>query len=73
VVVRDIPPNTVAAGNPARVVKTLDPDGPFRRRSFWFSDHSRLRRDIDAFDRAMLAGNTLGGWLRYLINPRPGD
>jgi hypothetical protein len=55
------------------VVKTLDPDGPFRRRSFWFSDHTRLRRDIDAFDRAMLAGNTLGGWLRYLINPRPGD
>jgi acetyltransferase-like isoleucine patch superfamily enzyme len=73
VVVRDIPPNTVAAGNPARVVKTLDPDGPFIRRSQWFADSSGFRRDIDAFDRAMLGGNTLGGWLRYMLNPRRGD
>ena len=73
VVVRDIPANAVAAGNPARVVKTLDPQGPFIRRSHWFADRSSLRRDIDAFDRAMLAGNTVGGWLRYLLNPRRGD
>jgi carbonic anhydrase/acetyltransferase-like protein (isoleucine patch superfamily) len=73
VVVRDIPANTVAAGNPAQVVKTLDPDGPFVRRSQWFDDPAGLHRDIDAFDRAMLAGNTFGGWLRYLLNPRRGD
>lgn len=73
VVVRDIPANTVAAGNPARVVKALDPEGPFVCRSQWFDDPAGLHRDIDAFDRAMLGGNTLGGWLRYLVNPRRGD
>jgi len=73
VVVRDIPANVVAAGNPAQVVKTLDANGPFVRRSRWFADSAGLRRDIDAFDRAMLGGNSLAGWLRYLITPRQGD
>ncbi len=73
VVVHDIPANVVAAGNPARVVKPLDPAGPFVRRSRWFADATGLRQDIDAFDRAMLGGNTLAGWLRYLIRPRRGD
>jgi acetyltransferase-like isoleucine patch superfamily enzyme len=73
VVVRDIPANTVAAGNPARVVKTLDPNAPFVRRSHWFANAAGLRRDIDTFDRAMLGGNTLSGWLRYLVSPRQGD
>jgi acetyltransferase-like isoleucine patch superfamily enzyme len=73
VVVSDIPANAVAVGNPARVVKTLDPNGPFIRRSSWFADPSGLRRDIDAFDRAMLGGNSLASWLRYVIRPRQGD
>ena len=73
VVVHDIPANVVAAGNPARPVKTLDPQKPFVRRSSWFADPASLRRGIDAFDRAMLGGNTAGKWLRYLITPRRGD
>ena len=73
VVTRDLPANVVAAGNPAQVVRRLDPDGPFVRRSAWFADPGGLRRDIDEWDRAMMAGNSLGGWLRYLLAPRRGD
>ncbi len=73
VVVRDVPANVVAAGNPAQVVKTLDANGPFVRRSSWFADSAALRQGLEAFDRAMLAGNSLGLWMRYLVNPRRGD
>ncbi|MGD9252017.1 MAG: acyltransferase [Desulfobacterales bacterium] len=73
VVVEDIPPNVVAAGNPARVVKTLDPDRPIKARREWFADPVRLQRDFQVWDRALLEGNTLAGWIRYLLRPTRND
>ncbi len=73
VVVEDIPANVVAAGNPARVVKTLDPDRPFKTRREWFADPVRLRRELQVWDRALLEGNTLAGWIRYLLRPTRND
>lgn len=73
VVVRAIPENTVAVGNPARVVKVLDPETPFARRSEWFADPAALRSAIDFIDRRNLEGNTLFHWLRTLLFPRPSD
>ncbi|MFZ5571872.1 MAG: acyltransferase [Thermodesulfobacteriota bacterium] len=73
VVVGDIPPNTVAAGNPARVVKDLDTREKFVTREHFFSDPESLNRQIDELDRAMLTGNTLRGWMRALFFPRQGD
>jgi acetyltransferase-like isoleucine patch superfamily enzyme len=73
VVVKDIPANTVAAGNPARPVKDIDPDGPFTTREQLFADPAALFRTLDAFERQLLSGNTTLGWLRYLLFPRPGD
>jgi acetyltransferase-like isoleucine patch superfamily enzyme len=73
VVVHDVPANVVAAGNPARVVRELDPDATFTRRGDWYADPARLGRDFREWDRALLRGNTWGGWLRYLLAPRPGD
>ena len=64
VVTRDVPPNSVAAGNPARVVRTLDPAGPFSPRALLFEGPVRydaLKRD---YDQTRLAGNTLRQWLR---------
>lgn len=69
VVVRDIPPNVIAGGNPARVVKQLDPDAPIVRRQNWFADPEQLNREIDDLDRQNLAGNTVLGWLRSVIKP----
>jgi acetyltransferase-like isoleucine patch superfamily enzyme len=73
VVVDDVPPNTVAAGNPARVVKTLDPERPLRTRGDWYADPPKLLHELQVWDRALLQGNTYRGWLRYLWKPRRGD
>lgn len=73
VVVNSIPPNTVAAGNPARVVKQLDPDRPLRTRAHWYADPHTLNRQFQDWDRAVMAGNSLWGWLRYLLMPKKGD
>lgn len=69
VVVNSVPPNVVVAGNPARVVKSLDSDETFTTRAQWFSDPSRLFEAFDEWDRALLRGNTLLGWLRSIIAP----
>jgi acetyltransferase-like isoleucine patch superfamily enzyme len=73
VVVDDVPPNVIAAGNPARVVKALDPDRPLKTRREWFADPARLSRDFRVWDRALLKDNTLGHWLRYLVRPNCDD
>ena len=73
VVVNSVPPNAIAAGNPARVVKSLDPEKPITTRAEWFSDPDRLFEELDQWDRAMLRSNTLLGWLRSLLSPAKGD
>jgi len=67
VVVDDVPPNTVAAGNPAKVVKTLDPEKRITTRAHWYSDPARLVEEFDEWDRALLEGNTIQGWLRSVL------
>jgi acetyltransferase-like isoleucine patch superfamily enzyme len=69
VVSGDIPANVVAAGNPARIVKRLDPEKPLVKRAEWFADPVRLNRQIDQMDREMLKKNSLFGWLRHLLFP----
>ncbi|HDP25876.1 MAG TPA: acyltransferase [Deltaproteobacteria bacterium] len=69
VVIRDIPPNTVAAGNPAVPVRTLDPNIPLKTRADWFSNPMKLAHDIEEIDRDMLRGNTLLGWLTSVMFP----
>ena len=73
IVVDPVPTNCVAAGNPARVVKRLDPKETFTTRAQFFSDPARLSRDFMAWEQAMLRGNTLFGWLRHLLFPARGD
>ena len=73
VVVKDIPPNTVAAGNPARVVKELDPAMKFTTRGDWFADPVTLAKKFRKIDKSMLEGNTFLGWFRAALFPRKGD
>jgi len=72
VVTRDVPPNTIAAGNPARAIGELDPTLPSSRR-----EHLFAFRPYDEFkaehDRARLAGNTLADFVRARVWPRRSD
>lgn len=73
VVTGAIPANTIAAGNPARVIKTLDPQEKITTRDSWFSDPARLSGEIDRLDRSNLKNNTLFRWVRHVLFPRAGD
>ncbi len=69
VVTRDVPPNVVVAGNPAKVVKELEPDRDFVTRMDYFAEPAELERYWDAFDRETLAGNSFWRWLWSVLYP----
>jgi len=74
VVVDPIPSNAIAAGNPARVVKRLDPRMKLTTRAEWFAGLSGLGKEaINRKDRERLSGNTFLGWLRSILAPQNGD
>lgn len=73
VVASDIPDNVIAAGNPARVVKPLDPDRDITTRATLFADPAALALEMDKIDRYVLQKNGWLGWLRVLLFPRVGD
>lgn len=70
VVTGDIPANVIAAGNPARVVKSLDPDREMITRKQRYSDTDKMTRMLESVEREFLAENTLAGWLRHLLFPK---
>ncbi len=69
VVTRDIPDNVIAAGNPAKVIKKLDPKEPMRTRGEWYADPKKLARDFVIIDKDLMQGNTLFRWMRSVIFP----
>jgi acetyltransferase-like isoleucine patch superfamily enzyme len=73
VVVRDVPPNVVAAGNPADVLRQLDSNRYVGTRADWFSDPEKLACQFDEIDRDILKDNTIFGWMRSRLFPRRGD
>jgi acetyltransferase-like isoleucine patch superfamily enzyme len=73
VVTQDVPANTVVAGNPAVVVKQLDPELGFVTRGDYFADPEALERYIDSVEREVLAGNGFFNWLRTVIWPNDRD
>lgn len=73
VVTRDVPANVVAAGNPARVVKELDPDAPMRTRMDLFAEPEVAAAFFEEAWRARHGGNTFLDWLRSRVAPGPAD
>jgi acetyltransferase-like isoleucine patch superfamily enzyme len=73
VVSRDIPANTIAAGNPAMVLKDLEPGRSIKTRAQWFADPATLAAQFDQIDRHFMKDNTWIGWFRSLLSPRRGD
>ena len=73
VVVKNIPANAIAAGNPAAVIRYLDAEKPLKSRSQWMAEPDKLTKFYDNVERVMREGNTLSGWLRTVFFPSKGD
>ena len=69
VVTRDVPANTVVAGNPAQVVKELDPTQPRYTRTDLYQDPHGAAAFYDRVDREVLSGNGLLRWLLSCVYP----
>jgi len=69
VVTRDVPANVVVAGNPAKVVRELDPERGFTTRMDYFSDPVELERFFDAINAQVLSGNSVWRWLWSVVYP----
>ncbi|PIE39408.1 MAG: acetyltransferase [Gammaproteobacteria bacterium] len=70
VVTRNIPANTVVAGNPAQVVKQLDAEKGYRTRADMYADPAGVWRFFDEVDQAVLKNNSLWRWLWSVLYPR---
>jgi serine acetyltransferase len=73
VVTKDVPANVIVAGNPARVVKELDPGQGFKTRADYFADPDSLERYYDGIERVLLGKNSVFNWLRALLFPTRRD
>lgn len=69
VVTSDIPTNAVAAGNPARVIRRLDPDRQIVTRKDRYGDTEKMTTVLETAEKDFLEGNTFLGWIRSLIAP----
>ncbi len=73
VVVKDVPDNVVVGGNPAKVIKTINPNRRMLKREMLFSQGEFYLQNQRDLDRYVLSGNTLWGWLRSLCFPSRND
>ena len=73
VVLKDVPANVVVGGNPASVLKNLDPDRPVKTRADWLAHPDVLAAEFDEIDRHLMEGNTWLGWFRSLLFPGKTD
>jgi len=73
IVTKDIPPNTIAAGNPAKIIKELDPDREIITRENLYQNPRELSKGFKELDKINLGRNTIFHWLRATIFPECGD
>ena len=67
VVVKDVPDNVVVGGNPAKIIKELDPDIEGTTRIKLFEDPEGLKNLYDQIDEYTLKSNTAINYLRSVF------
>ncbi|MGB1191309.1 MAG: acyltransferase [Pseudomonadales bacterium] len=70
VVTKDVPANTIVAGNPAVKVRDLDPQAEFKTRADFYADPIKLQKEFDTLNRLVLKDNSFWGWLFGLLWPK---
>ena len=70
VVIKDVPPNVIVAGNPAKIVKELDPSEKIVSRADMFSSPKELYDLYLEIDRISLKKNTLFRWIKSKFYPK---
>ena len=73
VVTQPVAANTVVAGNPARVIKTLNPNRRRLTREFLFTQQSDYWEQQDTIDAYFTLDNSVTHWLRTVIKPTNTD
>ena len=73
VVTKDIPANVIAAGNPARVIKPINPKRRMLKRELLFQNPEHYFYNQDQLDRYMLGKNSIWNWLRSMLKPTQQD
>ncbi len=68
VVTKDIPENSIYAGNPAKFIKNLNKE-EFNTRKDFFNDPKKLANDFDMLDRYNLKDNSFLNWIKSIIYP----
>ena len=69
IVVKDVPDNVIVGGNPAKIIKELDPNEEKVTRMDLFKDPVALEELYDYLDKIDLKQNHLFSWIRSLIFP----
>ena len=73
VVASDIPANVIAAGNPAREIRKLDPEQPLNRRETMFEDAEKYNKTMHYLHYLNHKDNSYISWIRSLIWPSQKD
>lgn len=69
VVVKDVPDNVVVGGNPAKVIKAINPKRRMLKRERLFDRGEFYLQNQRDLDRYVLSGNTWWDWLRSIFFP----
>ncbi len=73
VVAKDVPANTVVGGNPAKVIKQLNPDRRMLKREYLFTEGEAYLGQMGELDKYVMSGNTIIGWVRSFLFPNQRD
>lgn len=73
VVVESVPDNTVVGGNPARIIKRLNPNKRMLTRDYLFRDASFYQKNQIELAKYSLANNTMFDFIRSKISPTHKD
>lgn len=73
VVTKSIPANVVAAGNPARIIKHLNPQRRMLKRDYLFRQGDFYWRNQILLDKYLTSGNSIPHWLKACVRPGVDD